>query len=130
MWLRVAKGFRSSDDRPTAYARRVLINLSRDRSRSVRRRSREVGEQLPDVVWPHDQTDDRPYRDELLRAVRRLPERQRAVLVLRYFDDLSVNDVADALGCSTGTVESQSHKALTSWRAVLRPTREEGHVTT
>jgi RNA polymerase sigma factor (sigma-70 family) len=55
----------------------------------------------------------------LLPAVMDLPVRQRAVLVLRYFQDLSVEQTADALGCSTGTVKSQTHHALNKLREAL-----------
>ncbi len=55
----------------------------------------------------------------LLPAVMNLPVRQRAVLVLRYFQDLSVEQTAAALGCSTGTVKSQSHHALNKLREAL-----------
>jgi RNA polymerase sigma factor (sigma-70 family) len=55
----------------------------------------------------------------LLPAVMDLPVRQRAVLVLRYFEDLSVEQTADTLGCSTGTVKSQTHHALSKLRAAL-----------
>ena len=52
----------------------------------------------------------------LLLAVRSLPPRQRAVIVLRYFDDLSETATADAMGCSLGTVKSQTSKALAALR--------------
>ena len=55
----------------------------------------------------------------LLPAVMDLPLRQRAVLVLRYFQDLSVEQTADALSCSTGTVKSQTHHALSKLREAL-----------
>ena len=55
----------------------------------------------------------------LLHAVMDLPMRQRAVLVLRYFQDLSVEQTADALGCSIGTVKSQAHHALDKLREAL-----------
>ncbi len=56
-------------------------------------------------------------------AVRALPARQRAVVVLRFFEDLSVEDTAEALGCTTGTVKSQTHRALQALRGKL-PARE------
>jgi RNA polymerase sigma factor (sigma-70 family) len=55
----------------------------------------------------------------LLPAVMELPTRQRAVLVLRYFQDLSVEQTAAALGCSTGTVKSQTHHGLSKLRKAL-----------
>ena len=67
-------------------------------------------------------------RDELLRAAEQLPPGQRAVLVLRYFDDLSVEETAAALGCSTGTVKSQTSRALDHLRAALTPEKENADV--
>ena len=58
-------------------------------------------------------------RDALMRAARGLPPGQRAVLVLRYFDDLSVEETAAALGVTTGTVKSQTSRALAGLRAAL-----------
>lgn len=55
------------------------------------------------------------------QALSTLPARQRAVLVLRYWNDMSVEDVAATLGCSTGTVKSQSSKGLTALRRRLGP---------
>jgi RNA polymerase sigma factor (sigma-70 family) len=79
--------------------------------------------ELPERVAgadPHAGLDD---RDQLWRAMQRLPRRQRAVLVLRYFEDLSEIEVADALGCSVGTVKSQASRALAKLRldATLTP---------
>ena len=61
-------------------------------------------------------------RDALMRAARGLPPGQRAVLVLRYFDDLSVEETAAALGVTAGTVKSQTSRALASLRAALADT--------
>jgi len=61
-------------------------------------------------------------RDYLLRALAALPPRQRAVLVLRYFDDLSEAETAQMLGCSLGTVKSQAAQAM----AKLRKAAEQG----
>lgn len=62
-------------------------------------------------------------RDALVRATRALPPRQRAVLVLRYFEDLPVEQVAEILGCSTGTVKSQTHHALVKLRELVATSR-------
>jgi RNA polymerase sigma factor (sigma-70 family) len=62
------------------------------------------------------QADD---RDRLRRALLTLPQRQRAVVVLRHYDDLSEADVAAQLGCSVGTVKSQSARGLARLREVL-----------
>ncbi len=58
-------------------------------------------------------------RDRLIAALRQVPPRQRAVLVLRYWDDLSVDQTARALGISPGTVKSQASRGLDTLRAVL-----------
>jgi RNA polymerase sigma factor (sigma-70 family) len=60
-------------------------------------------------------------RLDLQQALRALPAGKRAVLVLRYLEDLPEAQVADLLGCSIGTVRSQTHKAITQLRAVLAP---------
>jgi RNA polymerase sigma factor (sigma-70 family) len=58
-------------------------------------------------------------RDELVRALHRLPPRMRAVLVLRYWEDLPEAEVARVLGCSAGSVKSQASRGLRRLRAVL-----------
>ena len=61
-------------------------------------------------------------RITVVGALRQVPPRQRAVLVLRYFQDLSVEETARAMGCSTGTVKSQTAKGLATLRTLLTPT--------
>ena len=64
-------------------------------------------------------------REELFQALRALPSRQRATLVLRFWEDLSIQQTADLLGCSTGTVKSTTSKALLRLRDVRsNPTAE------
>ena len=58
-------------------------------------------------------------RDELFRALSAIPPRQRAVLVLRYFESLSVAETAEALGCSEGTVKSQTARGLAAMKAAF-----------
>jgi RNA polymerase sigma-70 factor (sigma-E family) len=110
---------------PEAYARRVLVNLAKDRWRSLRRRVDEVGVEgeSSEVAGPEDDTV--LEREQLLAAVRQLPARQRAVLVLRFFDDLSVVETAAALDCSEGTVKSQTSRALGRMRTVLDASTSE-----
>lgn len=100
------------------YLRTVLVRAYVDETRRPSRREHPVAE-LPDGVTPV--ADDGP-RAELLTALRAVPPRQRACLVLRYFDDLSVSDTAAALGCSEGTVKSQTAKGLVALRGVLDQT--------
>lgn len=104
------------------YARRVLINTATSwwRRRWHRERPTEV---LPEQPGP-DQHHEAVERDALWRHVRALPARQRAVLVLRFYEDLSVAETAELLECSTGTVKSQTAKALTLLRERAPQLRE------
>jgi RNA polymerase sigma-70 factor (sigma-E family) len=119
--LRTARRWHRARQQPDAYARRVLVNLAKDRWRSRHRRVDEVAV-VADVAVPAD--DALLERQHLLAAMRELPGGQRAVLVLRYFDDLSVAETAAALDCSEGTVKSQTSRALDRIRAVLGRERE------
>jgi RNA polymerase sigma-70 factor (sigma-E family) len=117
--LRTARRWPRARRQPEAYARRVLVNLAKDRWRSLRRRVDEVAVVAEPVV-PEDAGEVRVLeRERLLAAIRQLPAGQRAVLVLRFFDDLSVADTAAALDCSEGTVKSQTARALDRMRSVL-----------
>src|SRR5215469_4933882 len=102
-WPRV-----SESGEPERYVRKVLANASTDRWRRLARRPEQalpVGDAGPSVL---DQAAEVADRDFLLRALAGLPPRQRAVLVLRYFDDLSEAETAQMLGCSLGTVKSHA----------------------
>jgi RNA polymerase sigma-70 factor (sigma-E family) len=101
----------------TRYSRRVLVNLYLDHRRRPSRRERP-SDSLPDV--PASLPDDGPgFRAQLVQALRCVPPGQRAVLVLRFFDDLSVEQTADALGTSAGNVKSQTSRGLTTLRHAL-----------
>jgi RNA polymerase sigma-70 factor, ECF subfamily len=104
-------------DEPGAYVRRMLVNTSVSRWRAVRHRlNRErLVEQPPERVW----TDPAVHDDQLWAVVCTLPPRQRAVVVLSYYEDLSDGQVADALGTAIGTVKSQRAKALRTLRTRL-----------
>jgi len=98
-----------SRDQPEGYVRRVMIN----RNISVWRHRRR--ERLTDEVPEHGRGDE--HRDtELWQAIRELPPRQRAVVALRYYEDLTEAEVASLMGCSIGTVKSQNAKALAKLR--------------
>lgn len=100
-----------------AYARRCVVNIAIDRGR--RRWSSEVvSDKLTDGPYADHQVD-LTERDALLRALRTLPPRQRACVALRYLEDMSVADTAGALGCSEGTVKSQTARALVTLRGAL-----------
>ena len=104
-------------DDPLAYARQVVVNLCRDRGRGAAGRERAglpfTETAAPDVIGLHDD------RDQLVRAVRALPYRQRAVVVLRFWHDLTEQQAADALGIRVGTVKSQTSRALQRLRRLL-----------
>jgi len=108
-WPRVRRA-----DNPDAYVRRVMVNLA------TKNRLRRWGGEVPTAVLPelpgndeHAASDD---RDALVQAVRQLPAKQRAAVVLRYFGDLDDAAIADALTCSVTTVRSQISRALATMR--------------
>jgi RNA polymerase sigma-70 factor (sigma-E family) len=99
-------------EEPEAYVRRVLVTTYTSWWR--RRWRRELpSDDLPDTPTCDPGLDE---RDALWHAVGRLPARQRAVVVLRFYEDLAVTEVARLLGCSDGTVKSQTAKALAKLR--------------
>jgi len=101
---------------PERYVRGILANASADRWRRLaRRRERPLPATGAGPALP-DHTAAIADRDYLLRALAALPPRQRAVLVLRYFDDLSEAETAQMLGCSLGTVKSQAARGLARLR--------------
>lgn len=99
---------------PDPYVRRVLVNTFNSWWR------RRWNGERPTEVLPERSTDDHTdaiaVRDQIAHALASLPKRQRAVIVLRYFDDLTEAQTADALGISVGTVKSQASKALARLR--------------
>jgi len=111
-WSRVEKA-----DSPAAYLRQIVTNTYLSQRRPKARRLELLMDAPPETgqmpvggpeermaVWPH---------------VKSLPPRQRAVVVLRYYEDLSEQEIADVLGCSRGNVKSTAHHALKSLRAAL-----------
>jgi RNA polymerase sigma-70 factor (sigma-E family) len=101
---------------PEAYARKVLVNRHRSLLRRLRLEARHARQTRVEAADPGQ-------RDELLTvraAIRRLPARQRAVLILRYHEDLSEREVARLLRIPVGTVKSSANRALTRLRRDLR----------
>ena len=115
-WRRVA----GSGD-PEAYVRRIVVNLVINRSRRWRV-LRETYVARPPDTPVRSATDAIDDREILLAELDRLPARQRAVLVLRYWEDLSEAETARVLGCSAGTVKSQASRGLARIREHMRGT--------
>jgi RNA polymerase sigma-70 factor (sigma-E family) len=116
-WRRV----RSREDAPS-YARRIMLNAYVDSTRRPWRREHAVAV-VPDRVGGGDPADaaDPGTRTRLMSALAGVPPRQRAVLVLRFWEDLSVEQVAELLDCSTGNVKSQTARGLERLREVIGP---------
>lgn len=102
-----------------AYARRALATTATSWWRGrARRPERPTGDQFPDRGEP-ERTHEVDEREALWAALRKLPPRQRAVIVLRYYEDLTEAETAAVLGCAVGTVKAQAHRALARLRAAL-----------
>ncbi|MCU7827247.1 SigE family RNA polymerase sigma factor [Kitasatospora sp. DSM 101779] len=114
-WRRIAT------EHPEAYVRKTMVNTHASWWQR-RWRSEVPHAELPDRVAGGDPFAGVDLEQALAAAVRQLPSRQRAVLVLRYFEDLSVEETAETLRCRPGTVKSQSGKALRTLRALLGDT--------
>jgi RNA polymerase sigma-70 factor (sigma-E family) len=111
-------------DNPAGYARGVLVNLARNRLRQLRRERRGVLGLVPlwsDRTYARDV--DVPAVVDVRGALRRLPYRRRACVVLRYAFDLSEQETARTLGISVGTVKSQTSRGVTQLAALLGRTR-------
>jgi RNA polymerase sigma-70 factor (sigma-E family) len=106
-------------ENPAAFARVCVVNGCRDR---LRRRAR-WRVRVPLVATDDSTSDDHGTNedDDLLALVRALPERQRTAIVLRYYEDLTQAEIADALGLSSPAVKSLLHRALENIRKEMAP---------
>lgn len=102
-----------------AYVRQTLVNAFLDERRRPWRREYAIGPQSPLFDRPVPADDRGADREILLDALGRIPKRRRAVVVLRYWEDLSVEQVALLLDCSPGTVRSQASRGLADLRTAL-----------
>lgn len=123
--LKVAARWRVARDNPTAYTRAALVNLAHDRRRRMRRRPAEAPwtASADAGVAAEAEADAAIARDVVIAALRELPARQRVAVVLRYWEDLSVDETAHLMACSTGTVKSNASRGLDRLRVLL--TRSE-----
>ena len=106
------------DTDPDGYVRRIMVNTHRSWWRARWRRETPAGN-LPETVSA-DFTDGQALGAQVRQALQLLPQRQRAVLVLRYFADLPEAEVADLLGCSGGTVKTHTRRGLETLREILK----------
>lgn len=115
-WPRVARA-----GNPEAYVRKIVVNASRD---SFRRRHVDevLTDSLPDVTAGNPASLE--HRPALFAALLTLPAGQRAVVVLRYWLDLTETETAAAVGCSVGNVKSQASRALAKLRLSAELTDE------
>ncbi|NAZ88730.1 SigE family RNA polymerase sigma factor [Kineococcus indalonis] len=121
---RVYVRWRSVQD-PQAYARTAMTRAVTDRWRRAGRRPREVPLQDWHERAVADGAVDRAARAGVVAQLRLLPPRQRAVIVLRYFEDWSEERIADELDVSRGTVKSQAAKGLARLRELMGADEEE-----
>jgi RNA polymerase sigma-70 factor (sigma-E family) len=112
-WTKVTRA-----DNTDAYVRAILVREFVEQRRSSWAKRVSLTAQPPEL--PAVAPNHEPAID-LRTAVAALPSRQRAVLVLRYFCDLNVDQTADTLGCTPGTVKSQTAKALSTLRQEIGP---------
>jgi RNA polymerase sigma-70 factor (sigma-E family) len=109
-WRRV-----ESQGDPEGYVRRAMVN----RNISLWRRRRRERDHLATMQPPASRDDDPTWELSVWAAVRALPARQRTVVALRFYADMPVTEVAAHMGCSEGTVKSQTAKAVAKLRACL-----------
>jgi len=122
---RTAARWRRVRDSPEAYVRTAMYHEQVSRWRSPRHRRETVSADLPEPA-AYDDTGHADLRVSMERALLALPARSRAVLVLRYYEDLPEAEVAKILDCPVGTVRSRTARALARLRALIpNPIPEE-----
>lgn len=111
--------------RAPAFLRSIVINLARDHNRRglMSLRHRGSAERPAPPVEPDERAVHDEEVDEVLSALRTLPERQRACLVLHYYEQLSIAEVAETLGISTNSVKTHCQRGLASLESRLEPTK-------
>jgi RNA polymerase sigma-70 factor (sigma-E family) len=103
-----------------AYLRRTIVNLHTSRLRRLRVEREWLSKETARLGRGTSGLPDVPAREDMWRRLRTLPARQRAVLVLRYYEDLSERETADALRCSVAAVKSLTARAMTALREGIR----------
>lgn len=115
-----------SIEQPHAYVRRIMVNENNSRWRRLLHHRESAGSHVLDVIDPPDPAAsgvDPGEALDLWRQVQALPRQQRAVVVLRFYEDLTEAQTAEVLGCAVGTVKSHTSRAL----GALRLKMSEAH---
>lgn len=107
-----------------AYVRRILVNEHTSWHRRAWRRRETVVDDVPERPNSANPQQDFDLRDGLWPLVRQLPARQRAAVILRYYEDLTERETAEILKCSIGTVKSQTSRAIATLRAAYQEVSE------
>lgn len=103
-----------------AYVRKAIYHAHIDRTRRLSWQREQTTASVPErAAGGPDPAEAVAARQDVLEALRRLPRGQRAVVVLRYFEDRTDDDIAGILGITAGTVRSQHHKALKALRVTI-----------
>ncbi|MET7425075.1 SigE family RNA polymerase sigma factor [Dactylosporangium sp. NPDC005555] len=120
-FVRLAAGWHKIRDRAAldAFVRTCLVRAYLDETRRVWRRREHSHAELPDLGTTDDSAEATTRRVVFAAALRQLAPRQRAALVCRFYQGLDVAETADVLGCSQGTVKSQTARALARLRTLL-----------
>jgi RNA polymerase sigma-70 factor (sigma-E family) len=108
-------------ERALAYLRQAVVNRSRSRLRHLKVVERKAPTPMPDAASAEHGALQALDRQHVMTALRALPQRQREVLVLRYYSDLSEAQIAEALGISPGAVKSHASRGVAALRRTLEP---------
>lgn len=121
-FVKLLKGnYRIAEGAEAAYLRRMVVNGAHSALRKRRVRRRHVPEEPGPVAAAEQEGVDRTERERILHAVRQLPKNQAAVIVLRYYLDLSEAEIAETLGIARGSVKSHAHRGLAKLQKILGP---------
>jgi RNA polymerase sigma-70 factor (sigma-E family) len=119
---RVLRRWRAIEGNPEGYIRRTMYHLAADGWRQKRSWQKQLSLLRPGVsAAGRDPMAEVDLRDSLVRLLIQLPPRQRAVIVARYFEQLTEAESAEVLGCSVGTVKSAAARGLRRLRELSEP---------
>lgn len=121
-FVKLLKGnYRITEGAEAAYLRRMVVNGAHSALRRRRVRRRHVPDEPGPVAAAEDEGVDRSERERILHAIRQLPRNQAAVIVLRYYLDLTEAEIAETLGIARGSVKSHAHRGLAKLQKILGP---------